>query len=132
MKTFFFVCALLFSSLAFSQEHASLRGHITDLESFGEPLLYANVELKGAEVKTQTNLHGNFEIDEVAPGSYTLVISYLGYETNEIPLEIKENETLEINASLSAKTINVDLSSLLSENTKEITEEQVVQKEQKD
>ncbi|MEX0290916.1 MAG: carboxypeptidase-like regulatory domain-containing protein, partial [Flavobacteriaceae bacterium] len=71
MKNFFLAFALLFTSLAISQDGASVRGQITDMESFGEPLLYANVKVKGAEAQTQTNLRGNFEFDEIAPGKYT-------------------------------------------------------------
>ncbi|MEX0289004.1 MAG: hypothetical protein AB3N14_07815, partial [Flavobacteriaceae bacterium] len=60
------------------------------------------------------------------------VVSYLGYETSEIPFEIKEKESLEINAGLSAKTLNVDISTLLSENSKETEEVQILPKEEKE
>lgn len=119
MKIFSLLSVLLFTGAMFSQETGGIRGHITDQDSFGEPLLYAEVVLKDQGKKTQANLHGNFEIHDVAPGNYTLMVSYLGYETEEIPLEVKENEITEIHTSLATKTLDMDLMALLAEDQKE-------------
>lgn len=79
-----------------------VRGTITDLEIHNEPLFFANVVLKDSAVKVQTNFHGNFEIVDVAPGKYTLIISYLGYEPLEIPVEVKGREVVVVNRGMRA------------------------------
>ena len=53
-----------------------------------------------------TNLHGNFEIEGVAPGRYTVVISFVGYETLELPIKVSEKGLTNIVQGLSAKTLD--------------------------
>lgn len=106
MKNSLLVILLLFTGLLFSQDYGSVRGTITDNEAHNEPLLFADIILKNSEKaqwNTQTNFHGNFEFSEVAPGSYTLVVRYLGYEPYEMPIRIGENQQTHILKSLQAK-----------------------------
>ncbi len=49
-------------------------------------MLFAHVQIKNTPISVQTNFHGNFEITGIDPGNYTLLVSYLGYETIEIPI----------------------------------------------
>ncbi len=73
----------------------------------GEPLLFANIELKHTQWNAQTNLKGNFEISGIAPGKYTLAIGFPGYETLEVPIDVKENSMVEVRKELFAKSIDV-------------------------
>lgn len=107
MKTIFLIFCLTFSALVFGQTEGSVSGTITDLEMNGEPLLYAKVELTNTDCQAQTNLHGNFEMDSVASGQYMLAVSFPGYETLELPIDIEENGTVEIIQGLSAKSLDV-------------------------
>ncbi len=107
MKILFLIASFLFSLVLHSQSHGSVSGTITDLEMNGEPLLYANIELKDTQWNAQTNLNGNFEISGIAPGKYTLAIGFPGYETLEIPIDVKENKVVEIRKELYAKSIDV-------------------------
>lgn len=105
MRVLFIVIAGLFTTLMYAQATGSVRGKILDSEMFNEPLLMATVSLKNTDWSDQTNFNGNFEITEVAPGDYMLEISFLGYESLEVPIEIKEDQQLEILESLKAKTL---------------------------
>lgn len=58
---------------------AFLQGTITDSES-GEIIEDAIVEIEGTELTTTTNESGEFYIDEVVPGTYTLKITAFGYK----------------------------------------------------
>ncbi|WP_282160003.1 carboxypeptidase-like regulatory domain-containing protein [Ulvibacterium marinum] len=100
------IIPFLFSAILLAQETSSISGRVLDNELSGEPMLFADVMLKNTEWKTQTNFHGNFEIDDVDPGNYILVISFLGYDTLEIPIEAKPNGVLQIQRGLSSKTID--------------------------
>ena len=76
-------------------------------------MLYANIKVKNTSYSAETNFHGNFEIPNVEPGNYTLVISYLGYETLELPLVVSENNVTEIHDGLETKKLTLgDISSL--------------------
>ncbi|WP_422082543.1 carboxypeptidase-like regulatory domain-containing protein [Ulvibacterium sp.] len=109
MKKIILIIPFLFSTVILAQETSSISGKVLDNELNGEPMLFADVMLKNTKWKTQTNFHGNFEIDGVAPGNYVLVISFLGYDTLEIPVETKPDKVLRIQKGLNSKTINSKL-----------------------
>lgn len=124
MKKLALVFSLLFTTLLFSQQEGSVVGTILDKEMNNEPLLFANVQLKNTSKNIQTNFHGNFEIHDIKAGDYTLVVSYLGYKTLEIPISIEENKTTQVLSELESKKISLeDIASLqrTSENDVDIT-----------
>ncbi|WP_425235348.1 carboxypeptidase-like regulatory domain-containing protein [Ulvibacterium sp.] len=106
IKKVILIIPFLFSAILLAQETSAISGKILDNDLNGEPMLFADVMLKNTNWKTQTNFHGNFEIDGVDPGNYVLVISFLGYNTLEIPIEAKPNGALQIQRGLSSKTID--------------------------
>ncbi len=71
----------VFSSAAWAQ--TTVTGTVTDPESI--PLPGATVLEKGTANGTTTDFDGNFVIN-VADSNTVLVVSYLGYTTNEVPL----------------------------------------------
>jgi TonB-linked SusC/RagA family outer membrane protein len=80
IKLMSLVLLLFFSSAVFAQQ-ITVRGTVT--ESFGsETLPGASVKAKGSTQGTMTDIDGNYTLS-VDPGA-TLVISYLGYVTQEI------------------------------------------------
>lgn len=108
MKSFLLVASLFFfSSLAFCQTKATVSGTIYDREMNGAPLLFADLQLKNTQFTAQTNLHGNFEFETVAPGEYILVVRFPGYETLEKPITVNKNTSLEIKEELYAKSIEI-------------------------
>ncbi|MGB6153166.1 MAG: carboxypeptidase-like regulatory domain-containing protein [Pricia sp.] len=113
MKTFFAITGLLLSMVTYAQlhdssaSHGAISGTVTDMEMNGEPLLFANIALKGTPWNTRTNLNGNFEITEIVPGDYILVISFPGYETLEIPVDVAGNQIVQVSKALNAKSIDV-------------------------
>ncbi|WP_299530334.1 carboxypeptidase-like regulatory domain-containing protein [Ulvibacterium sp.] len=109
MKKIILIVTSLFSTVILAQQTSSISGKILDNELNGEPMLFADVMLKNTKWKTQTNFHGNFEIEGVDPGNYVVVISFLGYNTLEIPIEIKPNKVLRIEKGLDSKTIDSEL-----------------------
>lgn len=108
MKKLALVFSLLFTTLLFSQQEGSVAGTILDKEMNNEPLLFANVQLKNTSKSIQTNFHGNFEIHDIQTGDYILVVSYLGYETLEIPISIEEDKTTRVINELEVKKISLE------------------------
>lgn len=108
MKNIFAFCFFIFTAVAFSQNQGAIRGTIADKAMNNEPMLFANVQLKGIDTSYQTNFHGNFEISQLTPGIHTLVVSYAGYETQEIEVVVKSNEITEVYYEVSPMQINFD------------------------
>lgn len=108
MKNILFIGAFLFATTLFSQNQGGIKGSITDKAMNNEPLLMANVQLKGDDTIAQTNFHGNYEISNLEPGTYTLVVSYLGYEDKEVAVVIEENTIAKIDTQLSPIQISFD------------------------
>lgn len=108
MNKFFLIGVFLITSLGFSQNHGAIKGNVLDKEMQNEPLLFANVQLKEANKKTETNFHGNFEFNNLEIGDYTLVVSYVGYENVELPIVVEADKVTRINFGMSAKQIDFD------------------------
>ena len=103
-----FLFALIIGQLAFSQSTGSIYGRITDGNDPGEPLLFADLCLKDANITVQTNFHGNFEISGLDPGSYKLTINYLGYEPKEVAIEVKSGVASLVQESLQALSMDTE------------------------
>lgn len=78
------ICFLLFQLAVHAQDNISVVGIITDVN--GEPLPGASVLVKGTTTGTQTDFDGNYILSEV-PSDGTLVISYIGFTTQEVPID---------------------------------------------
>lgn len=63
------------------QQSKTVKGTIID--NYGEPVIGANIVVKGTSVGTITNLDGEFTLD--VPANAILVVSYIGYHSQEIP-----------------------------------------------
>jgi len=73
----FSVLILTFPFLSLAQQIGIVRGHIISTDN--EPAEYVSVALQGRSYGDLTNTKGDFEIKNVKPGNYTIVISGVGY-----------------------------------------------------
>ncbi len=78
---------------------ATISGFVYD-SSNGEALIGANVYLKETNRGTSTNKSGYFVLPRINPGTYELVISYIGYKTYTQIFTIKDNDNKRIDVSL--------------------------------
>lgn len=87
---------LLFSlgATAFGQT-ITVTGHVS-AEDMTDPLPGVNILIRGTDTGTITDVDGSYSID--VPADSTLVFSFLGYETQEVPV----NGRREINITLAA------------------------------
>ena len=83
-----------------SQTSSNARIYGTVLSASGEELAGVSLVLKGTSRGTMTNFEGSFEIDRIAPGNYTLQVSYLGFEPQEIEITLMAGQELEQNLFL--------------------------------
>lgn len=80
MKRFFYILAV--ALLPMMAQAKVVTGQVTDTN--GEPIIGANVVVKGTTAGTITDFDGNYSLD--VPENSTLVFSYLGMVTQEIPV----------------------------------------------
>ncbi len=78
----------------------TLTGSVVDQQT-GEALPGAQVKINGSEQVLYTDLDGNFEVPKVKPGTYTLEITLVSYEENQIrDLVIKSDKNTAVKVEL--------------------------------
>lgn len=82
------LCCLFYNVWGQNTQNYSLKGQVQDTS--GETVVGANIKIKGADIGTITDLDGNFTLSVPAKGA-TLVISFIGYQSQEIRLKPGEN-----------------------------------------
>jgi outer membrane receptor protein involved in Fe transport len=94
-----------------SAQNASIQGIITG-EDNQEGLVGVNILLKSTVHGTVSGIHGDYILRDISAGKQTLIFSYIGYETFEIPFEFKEGELKEYNLSLIPGSIDLSVVSV--------------------
>ena len=90
-KIIFIILLSVISSFIYGQNlKGKITGAIKTLD--GESLEYATVSLKGTTMGSTTNEEGNFVIEAPA-GTYTLLVSYTGYQPTKQEVTIESGET---------------------------------------
>ena len=75
-------------------KHPTISGKISD-QTNGESLIGATVFITELKTGTVSDIYGNFSIT-LKPGSYTVVISYIGYKPEVRKIDLSQNITLNI------------------------------------
>ncbi|WP_339660471.1 TonB-dependent receptor [Croceibacter atlanticus] len=76
----------------FSQENSTIKGRITDADQ--KPLSGVNVLITQLNTGTQSNEQGDFSIENLSAGNYTLTISYLGFKTQSKQVSVQNDGVL--------------------------------------
>ena len=79
-----FLFAFCIPSLLLAQQAASISGRVVDMQS--EPIIGANVVVKGTTNGSITDLDGNYTV-KTTPGT-TLEVTYMGYKKREFEIRI--------------------------------------------
>ena len=92
----------------FCQNNGRLAGKIIDAAN-NEPLIGVNIILKGTYYGAATDVNGHYSIDNIAPGSYDIKISFIGYKTEEYTgFKIEAGRTVELNVKMNGSTLTLD------------------------
>ena len=94
--------------MSFAQNTGSVVGKLTDKEYNDEPLAFANVLIKGTTQGTTSDFDGLYTFNDLQVGDYILVFSFVGYETQQIPVTIIAGEATELNVAMSASAASLD------------------------
>ncbi|MEM1117057.1 MAG: TonB-dependent receptor [Bacteroidota bacterium] len=84
-------------ALTAEAQPATLNGFVRDAET-GETLIQATVQVSGTGRGAATNVQGFYTLGGLEPGTITVVVSYIGYNTvrEEITLEPGESRRLDL------------------------------------
>lgn len=88
--------ALFFIGIGLAVAQTQVRGTVVD--EAGEPVIGATIQVKGTSQGTVSDIDGNFTLS--APAGGTLVISYVGYQTQEVPVRANVNIVLKGDSEL--------------------------------
>ncbi len=92
-KIIILLIALIANTFCLFSQNGTIRGFVYE-KGTGEPIIFTNVYLKGTTVGSVTDVNGFFNISKLNKGNYTLIATYLGYDTAQIPIEIKSNDAI--------------------------------------
>jgi len=86
-----------------AQKNGNVTGRVTDVDT-KDYLPGANVILEGTTSGSATNRSGLYRISNITPGTYTLIVSYIGYEDQSVVITIGDEgytliQDIEIRAS---------------------------------
>ncbi len=103
------VFTIIFSTSVLSQQTGGITGTVTDGVT-GNPLQGANVSLDGTPLNTQTDRSGKFQLLNIPGGAKTISISYLGFETKKLDVNVASGEIVSVDTALEVSvsaTVNV-------------------------
>jgi outer membrane receptor protein involved in Fe transport len=98
---------LIISTTIFAASNGTVRGTIKDTQT-KEPLPFSNVAVVGTSWGASSDAEGNYVIQNIPPGKYTLRGSYIGYKSQEIVVEVKEGKVTRLDFKLKAAGIYSD------------------------
>jgi len=91
---FYFIFLLIFVLPIISNaQKGIIRGFVYEKET-GEPVIYTNVYLYKTTYGAATDINGYFAITKIPEGEYTLMVTYLGFDTLKIEVSVKQEEII--------------------------------------
>jgi TonB-dependent receptor len=88
LSNYYIIAIYITSSLLYSQS-ASISGTVKDSLNSDE-LIGANVFIKRTSLGAATANNGQYQINNVGLGTYTVKVSYIGYQSKEIEITLSE------------------------------------------
>ncbi|MCF0039299.1 TonB-dependent receptor [Dyadobacter fanqingshengii] len=98
LKIYTFLLIILSASALLAQ-NGRITGQI--LSSDGQPAEQVSVGIKGSSKGSVSDAMGKFVIERVKPGTYSLLVSFVGLETQEKSVEVIAGETVNVSFALS-------------------------------
>ena len=87
----FLAFAITLSSFLLSQT-GDISGVVS---SDGQGLAGANVVLEGTSFGAAANAEGEYTVSNVQPGTYTVTVSYVGYNASSQMVQVSSGETVQ-------------------------------------
>lgn len=106
-NSFCFFVLMFFSCLPLlDAQNASVNGQILLEDS--QPLGFANIALEGTAIGTTSNEQGYYILDNITPGRYTIVTTFLGFKPQKQTIVLESDETLKLDFTLFEDLLMMD------------------------
>ena len=101
IKKIIIVILLTVNTVAYAQRNtdANITGHVLDKITQAH-LPYVSIGIKGTSIGTVTDASGHFHISNLPVGTFTIVASHIGHESQEIEINTEIGQTIEVNFEL--------------------------------
>ncbi|MBK7818592.1 MAG: carboxypeptidase-like regulatory domain-containing protein [Sphingobacteriaceae bacterium] len=104
MQKAFYLVLFTFVFTSFFSQTGKISGTILDSKT-AETLPGAMATLEGTGKGAIADFDGKFNISGITPGKYTLIISYISYDSKKIAeVEVKANDVVDVNILLDPST----------------------------
>ena len=108
MKQIILIFILFIFYNAIGQTTGSIVGKLTDKDYNNEPLAFANILIKGTTKGTTSDFNGLYKFEGLESGTYTLQFSFIGYETQEMAVEVIAGKVIEVNVIMGTSSASLD------------------------
>ena len=102
-------------------QEAAVRGFVYEASS-GEPVIFSNVYLQGTNFGGSTDNNGYFSITRVPEGKYTLLVTYLGYDTIKEVIQLRKGDVINKKYQLTESSVSLGTVNVTAERIEAITE----------
>ncbi|NJK85737.1 MAG: outer membrane beta-barrel protein, partial [Bacteroidales bacterium] len=102
----------LFSGFIVQSMACDIRGKVTDAQT-GELLVGCNIIIKELGKGTTTGFDGTYQFKNLPKGSYTLVCSYISYNTEENQITCANDGEIRMDFQLTVQTTNINEVSII-------------------
>lgn len=100
----YIIALFIFTQL--NAQSAIISGFISDSSS-GEALIGANIILQETGQGMATDINGYYIIQDIVPGDYILMVSYVGFSLRKERVTISERESIKLDIALSEEVVEL-------------------------
>ncbi len=120
-QLFLLVILMMTGVFAYAQGDNSIKGFVYETSN-GEPVMFANVFLKGTTLGSTTDINGYFSITRIPDGTYTIMVTSIGYDTIAETVSVKNSQILNKKFSISETSIQLAAVSISADKIEAKTE----------
>ena len=106
MKVMRLYIVLLFTFTQLNAQSGIISGFISDSSS-AEALIGANIILQETGQGMATDINGYYIIQDITPGNYVLMVSYVGFKLKKEKLKISDGQSIKLDISLSEDVVEL-------------------------
>jgi len=93
-------------AVAQQEQTATIKGVVT-IEQSGEPAAGINVGLINTTLGDGTDANGQYRIDQIPPGTYTIIFSAVGFADIRETVRLSEGQVLTLNNTITAESLEM-------------------------
>ena len=117
----FLLFVFTFSTNIVLGQDASIRGFVYE-KNTGEPVIFSNVYLQGTNLGASTDNNGYFSITRIPEGKYTLLVTYLGFDTIRETVTLRKGELVNKKFQLLESAVSLGTVNVTAEKIEAVTE----------